>query len=186
MNNINMETLIAIIVTIIGTSLLWLIYIQILKNRLDKEKNNNKNLSQNIDNEIIVRGHQNNSELNKELTKLKNELSDTKHASYMEGYDKAKNEFFLNVMPYYEEDTIGNNGFIVNDFQHTVKVGYKYQLYINNLPILEPTIKWEKIINEKKKEVDHAKIKSALEIIEKNLLPIVAQSNGILRFIPLS
>ena len=104
----------------------------------------------------------------------------------MEGYQKAKNEFFLNITPYYEEYTEGDDGFIVNDFRHEVRVGYKQQLYVNNLPLLEPTIVWEKIIEERKREVDHQKIKSALEMVEKNLLPIVAQSNGILKFIPIS
>lgn len=182
----NNDTLMILLGSLVGTSLLWLIYIQILKSKLEKEKNNNQNLNQNIDKEIIVRGHQNTADLNLELTKLKNELSDIKHTSFMEGYKKAKDEFFLNVTPYHEEFKEGDNGFIINDFYHLVKVGYKYQLYINNLPILEPTIKWEKIIEERKREVDHAKIKSALEMVEKNLLPIVASSNGILRFVPIS
>ncbi len=182
-----MENQILIIgVSVLVTSFAWFIYAQFLKNKLTHISNNHHHLNQSIEKEIIVRGNQNLDDLNKEIIALKSEISDTKHNSFMEGYQKAKNEFFLNITPYYEEYTEGDDGFIVNDFRHEVRVGYKQQLYVNNLPLLEPTIVWEKIIEERKREVDHQKIKSALEMVEKNLLPIVAQSNGILKFIPIS
>ena len=182
MNNVN---LIIIVITCISTSIVWLIYVQLVKNKLERITNNHNNLNKNIDNEIIVRGSQNVEELKDVIIMLKSEISDTKHKSFFEGYQKAKDEFYLNITPYSEENKKGNTGVIVNDFHHKVYIGYKYQLYINGLPILEPTIRWEKIIEEKKREVDQAKIRSALEMIEKNLLPIVAQSNKILRYIPI-
>ncbi len=179
------QAIIYVIATFVGTSFLWLICVHFLKTKLDKLKNIHNNLSQNIDKEIIVRGNQSVDFLNQEIIRLKTEMSEVKQERYMDGYKAAKSEFFLNVTPYYEEYKDGNDGFLVNDIYHRVHVGYKYQLYINNLPILEPTVRWEKIIEERKKEVDHKKIKSALELIQDNLLPIVAQSNGILKLIPI-
>ena len=179
-------TLNYIIGTFLITSIVWMLYLHFLKSKFEQLKNTHQNLNLNIDNELIVRGSQNLDQLKQEITQLKSEMSEVKQEKYIEGYKAAKNEFFLNITPYYEEIKLGNDGFIVNDFYHKVNVGYKYQLFINNLPILEPTVRWEKIIEEKKKEVDHNKIKSALEIIENNLIPIVAQSNGILKYIPIS
>jgi len=179
----NNQIIIAIICTFGGSSLLWLIYIQNLKSRLEKLTHNHQNLSSNIDKEIIVRGNQNIDDLKQEIIKIKSEMAEAKYSNYMDGYNKAKSEFFLNITPYHEESKIGKDGLIINDFQHIVNIGYKYQLYINNIPVLEPTIRWESKLEEKKTVVDHEKIKSALEMIEKSLLPIVAQSNGVLRFI---
>ena len=180
------QTLIFLIGTFIITTFLWLIVIHFLRSKLQQLKSSYQNLSQNVDNEILKRGNANIESLKHEIIKLKTEMADVKQEKYLEGYKAAKSEFFLNVTPYYEEYKEGNDGFLINDFHHIVNIGYKYQLYINNLPILEPTVKWEQIIEEKKKEVDHNKVKSALEMVQNNLLPIVAQSNGILKLIPIA
>lgn len=171
---------------ILLTSFAWFVYVQSTKKKLQHLTFSYQNLSENIDKEVIVRADQNMNTLKKELNTLRTELAEVRHKSYQEGYSKAKDEMFLNITPYYEEYKNGDNGFLVNDFHHLVHVGYKYQLYINNLPILEPTIHWEKIIEEKKREVDMEKVDAALKMIEHTLLPIVAQSNKVLRYIPLN
>ncbi|MGV6946948.1 hypothetical protein [Sphingobacterium kyonggiense] len=170
--------------TILITSCFWFVYVQILRSKIAHMSNNNYNLNQNIEKEAILKSHKYLDELNKEIINLKTQMADVKHTSFFEGYNKAKGEFFLNITPYYEELTDGDDGLFINDFIHEVRVGYKQQLYVNNLPLLDPTVVWENVIVERKKEVDYQKIKIALDIVEKNLLPIVAQSNGILRFIP--
>ncbi len=179
----NNQLVILIVSTLCGTSLIWFIYVQKLKSRIEKLVNNNQNINQNIDKEIIFRENQNIDKLNKEIIKLKHEIAEAKHYNYMEGYNKAKGEFFLSITPYQEESKIGKDGFIINDFHHVVNIGYKYQLYINNLPVLEPTIKWESKLEERKTMVDQEKIKSALKMVEENLFPVVAQSNGVLRLV---
>ncbi len=177
------QLIIMVSTVLIISSLLWLIYIQTLKNKIEGLKNKCNNLTEDIEREIFIRGNKNIDELNSVIFKLKSEMAESRHSHYMEGYDKAKSEFFLNVTPYYEENKVGKDGFIMNDIRHVVNIGYRYQLYINNIPVLEPTIRWERKLEEKKVTIDHEKIKSALDIIEKSLLPIVAQSNGILRLV---
>lgn len=170
--------------TFLLTSCCWLVYVQILKSKIANISNYNYNLNQNIDKEALLRSHQHLDELNKEIINLKTQIANVKHTSFSEGYNKAKSEFYLNITPYYEEFSYGDDGLFINNFEHEVRVGYKQQLYVNNLPLLEPTFVWEKVIKEKKRTVDHEKIKSALEIVTNNLLVIVSKSNGVLRLAP--
>lgn len=177
------QIIIYLIISVIITSLLWFIYVTKLKGNYSNLQNNHQNLNMNLDKEIIIKGDENLKVLQNRITELQSSINQVKHESYIEGYDKARSEFSIKVYPYKREYKVGDNGFIINDIYHEVKIGYQYQLFVNGIPLLQPAIVIEEILTEQKKEVDYNKINKALEIIESKLLPIVAESKGLIKFI---
>ncbi len=166
--------MIYIVIAIVMTSLIWLIYLTNLRSK-------HNNLHKNIDNEVFVKSDERISVLKEEISNLKSNVLIEKNKSFQEGFDKARSEFSLEVYPYKEEFFDGDDGFIINDIYHEVSVGYKYQLFINGIPVLKPSIIIDNVLIERKKEVDHQKIKTALDIVEKRIIGIAKNTNGILK-----
>ena len=72
---------------------------------------------------------------------------------------------------------------LINDIYHEVYVGYKYQLFMNGIPILEPaTITLEKLV-ESKREVDFVKVERAINLVESKLMPMISESKGIMKLV---
>lgn len=177
------QVIIFIIISIIITSLVWYIYVTKLKGNYSNLQNNHENLNMNLDKEIIVKGDQNIKELQNKINELKHNLSETKQQSYLEGYDKARSEFTIKIFPYKKELKKGDSGWIINDLYHEVQVGYLYQLFLNGIPLLQPAIIIEETLKEEKKEIDYVKIEKVINIIESKLIPIVAESKGLMSYI---
>ena len=177
------NTIFYLIITFVITSLLWFIYITKLKSRYSNLENNYNNLNSNLDKEVVIKSDGTHKALQNTIADLKVQISDIKHTSFREGYDKARSEFSIKVFPYREEHKQGDNGFFVNDIYLEVIVGYQYQLFLNGIPILQPAIVVEEVLAEQKKEVDYNKVTIALEAIEAKLLPMVASSQGLLKYI---
>lgn len=165
------------------TSLIWYTYVTKLKSNYSNLLNNHQNLNQNLDKEILVKGDENVKSLQNTISELKASISEVKHTSYLEGYEKARGEFSIQVFPYKEEYTEGNDGFIINDIFHQVQVGYQYQLFVNGIPMLKPAVVIEQTLTEKKKQVDYQKVTVAMNLIEQKLLPMVAESKGLIKLL---
>lgn len=166
--------LIYIVIAIVITSLLWLVYLTNLRSK-------HNNLHKNIDNEVFVKSDERISLLKEEINNLNSKVLIEKNKSFQEGFDKARSEFSLEVNPYKEEFIDGDDGFIINDIYHEVSIGYKYQLFINGIPVLKPSIIIDNVLIERKKEVDYQKVKTALEIVENSIVSIAKNANGILK-----
>ena len=166
--------LIYIVIAIVITSLLWLVYLTNLRSK-------HNNLHKNIDNEVFVKSDERISLLKEEINNLNSKVLIEKNKSFQEGFDKARSEFSLEVNPYKEEFIDGDDGFIINDIYHEVNIGYKYQLFINGIPVLKPSIIIDNVLIERKKEVDYQKVKTALEIVENSIVSIAKNANGILK-----
>lgn len=166
--------LIYIVIAIVITSLLWLVYLTNLRSK-------HNNLHKNIDNEVFVKSDERISLLKEEINNLNSKVLIEKNNSFQEGFDKARSEFSLEVNPYKEEFIDGDDGFIINDIYHEVNIGYKYQLFINGIPVLKPSIIIDHVFIERKKEVDYQKVKTALEIVENSFVSIAKNTNGILK-----
>ena len=166
--------LIYIVIAIVITSLLWLVYLTNLRSK-------HNNLHKNIDNEVFVKSDERISLLKEEINNLNSKVLIEKNKSFQEGFDKARSEFSLEVNPYKEEFIDGDDGFIINDIYHEVNIGYKYQLFINGIPVLKPSIIIDHVFIERKKEVDYQKVKTALEIVENSIVSIAKNANGILK-----
>lgn len=169
--------------TFIITSFCWFIYVGKLKNNYSILKNNYDNFTLNLEKEVLLKTGETHKTLENTIADLRFSLSEEKHKSYLEGYEKAKNEFSIQVFPYKEEHTQGDNGWFVNDIFHEVIIGYKYQLFINGIPLLQPAIVIEEILTEEKREVDYNKVRIALEVIETKLLTIIGESKGLIKLI---
>ena len=152
--------LIYIVIAIVITSLLWLVYLTNLRSK-------HNNLHKNIDNEVFVKSDERISVLKEEINNLNSKVLIEKNKSFQEGFDKARSEFSLEVNPYKEEFIDGDDGFIINDIYHEVNIGYKYQLFINGIPVLKPSIIIDHVFIERKKEVvknNYTKAETAIEL----------------------
>jgi|GEM_PF-3103364 len=177
------HTVLYLLTSIVITSLLWFMYVIKLKSNYSNLKNNHENLNMNLDKEIIVKTDENVKSLQSAIVDLKSSIAGIKHESYLEGYEKARNEFSIKVYPYKKELKQGDDGWIINDIFHKVKVGYQYQLFVNGIPILQPATVIEQTLTETKREVDYNKVSMALDAIESKLLPIVAESKGLIKLL---
>lgn len=165
------------------TSLMWYIYVVKLKAANNSIKSDYNRLNSNLDREVSYLSDTRYKTLEKQLNELKLTLTEAKIESFREGYEKAKKEFSIRVFPYKQEHRQGDEGWLINDIQHEIILGYQYQLFLNGIPILQPAIVVEEVLSEQKREVDYRKINAALEAIEAKLLPIIAQSKGLIKFI---
>ncbi len=161
---------------IVVTSLLWYVYVIKIKSKYE-------NLNSNLDREVIVKSGDNVKNLEETINNLKANASEIKHKSFQEGYEKARSEFSITVFPFTDEYKSGDDGFLINDIYHEVYVGYKYQLFMNGIPILEPaTITLEKLV-ESKREVDFVKVERAINLVESKLMPMISESKGIMKLV---
>lgn len=88
--------------------------------------------------------------------------------SYEKGYkdSQAKKEFSVQVSPWKEE--IDSSNFFKN--KKSVKIGYKYQLFSNGLPCLEPhTIVVDELTVDKLNEENVERAFSNLELVMNNI-----------------
>jgi hypothetical protein len=65
-----------------------------IKSNYSNLLNNHQNLNQNLDKEILVKGDENVKSLQNTISELKASISEVKHTSYLEGYEKARGEFY--------------------------------------------------------------------------------------------
>lgn len=159
------------------TSLIWYVYASKLKSKYE-------NLNSNLDKELIVKSDSQTKDLLKTINELKASIPEIKQKSFTEGYDKAKSELSISVIPFKKEIKTGDAGFLINDIYHEVTLGYKYQLFINGIPALQPAIIIEDVLVEKKSWIDYEKVDKALKIIETKLIPLVKDSKGVLKILP--
>lgn len=174
---------ISLLISITITSLLWYIYVTKLKGEFSTLKNNHQNLNMNLDKEIIVKDDEKYKLLQNKLSEAHLNINQIKHESYLEGYEKAKKEFSIKIYPYKREKKRGDDGFLINDIFHEVTLGYQYQLFVNGIPLLQPAVIIEEKLTQQKKEVDYNKVNKVMEMIESKLLPIVADSKGLIKLI---
>lgn len=81
----NTVFIISLSAVFIITSLIWYVYVSKLKGEL-------KNLNQNIDREVLFKIDDSAKYLQKTVTDLKGSIPNIKKESYIEGYEKGKNE----------------------------------------------------------------------------------------------
>lgn len=179
--DLNVITYIVFSVTV--TSLLWYIYVAKLKNQALSLKLGYEQLSANFDKEISFKSTSNIQALEKTIFELESKIAAVKHESFTEGYNKGRGEFSIKIFPYKEENKSGDDGWLINDIYHEIILGYQYQLFMNGIPLLQPAVIVEEILTEAKREVDYKKVEFVTSAIESRLLPIIADSKGVIKLI---
>lgn len=160
---------------IVVTSLLWYVYVI-------KTKSKYENLNSNLDREVIVKSGDNVKNLEETINNLKANASELNTKVFKRVMRKQEAEFSIAVLTKFEYKS-GDDGFLINDIYHEVYVGYKYQLFMNGIQILEPaTITLEKLV-ESKREVDFVKVERAINLVESKLMPMISESKGIMKLV---
>lgn len=104
----------------------------------------------------------------RKVRKILSETNENLRASYEKGYQASqeKKEFSVQISPWKEE--VDSSSFFKN--KKSVKIGYKYQLFSNGLPCLEPhTIVVEELSVDKLNEENIEKAFNNLELVMNNI-----------------
>lgn len=175
---------ISLLAAISITSFLWFIYASFLKSKLNVLKGEYDHLNGNIDTEVTLRTDKLFAHLHERIIQLRNEVTDTRVSAFNQGYARARSEFSIKVFPYKEEHLEGSEGIFINDLEHQVVLGYQYQLFVNGIPVLAPAVVIEQELSSRQKKVDIRRINAVLSVIKEKLLPIIAESNGLIQLFP--
>ncbi len=175
-------TYLALAITI--TSLSWFAYAIKLKSNYTNLKTHYENLHFNIDREVTSKGDQKVNQLHNVINDLKTQIAEVRHSSYQLGYATARKEFSVKMYAHKETYLQGSKGLLFNDIFHRVEIGYKYQLFVNGIPVLQPAVVIVEILEEEKKEVDIGKIQDAIKGLQDIIKPIIENSKGLIQFLP--
>ncbi|MFP9112918.1 hypothetical protein ACLI1A_03180 [Flavobacterium sp. RHBU_3] len=175
-------TIIYLITTFVITSLLWYVYMQKLVNKYNILKNDFEKVNTNISKEVEYKSDEVIRNFEKQISELHLKVSEEQQKSYKAGYATAQSEYSVSISPYKEEFRHGDNGWIVNNIYHRIEVGYQYQLFIRDLPVLAPAVIVNEVLEESKREIDQQKVKAVMDFIESNIKTLIENSNGLLKF----
>lgn len=180
-----METpvIIYLIATSVITSLVWYISLQKLKLANKILKSNQEELNKNLEKEVQLRAGSRVAELERIIVQLKSDVTEAKHQGFKEGHAKARSEFTIQVSPYRQEHLQGNEGWFVNDIYHQISLGYSYQLFLNGIPILQPSVVVHTVLEEEKRQVDLQRIAYTISKIHGELREIAESSNGMIKLL---
>lgn len=138
--------ILAIVSTLVLTSLIWIIFFKNIQSKLshDKEKLSIEliNIKSNIDYEVNRKLEEKVTVLNEQILELKNKCIIIERESYAKGKKDASNEFekdyFVNVIPY-KETYEGERDYVIFGKKNKyVNVGYQRQLFVKGIPVFDP------------------------------------------------
>lgn len=138
--------ILAIISTLVLTTLVWIIFFKNIQSKLSHE-NDKLNMELNIvksDIEYQVKRklEDKTSMLNEEILKLKKECVNIEREFYDKGKKDATEEFqkdyFVDITPYKYNYDEGNDYVVFSTKKKFIELGYTRQLFVKGIPVFDP------------------------------------------------